>query len=514
VSAQGSRWRNCARDAAVSLIGIDVGSSGTKISVYSKEAKSLGGTYAAHTPHHPFPGAWELDPEEIWTNAMDALRRLSALESVKRNPPRALAVSASMREGFPVDADGKALGPCIMTADTRESGFEKTISDSYPGDEWFKFCGHTPERMDPVCRLLWWEKNQPTIMRKAKHFVGWGEFFSLRFTGKAVVDLSHAGRFLVFDFKTNQWSPERISEFDVNPELLPEIKPWGETIGPVDGNLSRSLGFTNDLDLAVGANDCVCTLLGAGVSRVGIGALVSGSWENILLPVVEQPPSSLLLNAGLSLGPYPGEARWMVYGLSPTGSATLNWARDLVNVKLDETEEMLGRLGKGPGTVLAVPHLSGATAIWAGGKELRAALTGMTLATSPIDVVKAFMESIAYDTHFLLDGLRQSGAKIELLRGVGGGMRSGWWTQLRADLTKTVIETVNQPEPGTLGAALLAGKAVGMWDNLERKAEEFTHAERRYNPEPSRASLYEERMEAYRRLIADLLSNHLYSFAN
>ncbi|HUK27791.1 MAG TPA: FGGY-family carbohydrate kinase [Candidatus Acidoferrales bacterium] len=490
----------------MSLIGIDVGSTGTKISAYNQDGKSLGSVYAAHTPQHPFPGAWELDPEEIWNNAADGLRRLNATEPLKQMPPRAIAVSASTREGFPVDVQGRSLGPCIMTADTRESGLEKTISKAYSTEEWFEFCGHTPERMDPVCRILWWEKNHPEVMRKAKYFVGWGEFLALRLTGKAVVDYSHAGRFLVYDFRTHQWSRKRISEFGINAELLPEIRPWGTIIDPVPRDIAKNLGFTKDVNLTMGANDAVCTLLGAGVSKVGTGGLISGSWENTILPVAEQPSPSVLINAGVSIGPYPGKASWMIYGLSPTGSATLNWARDLVHLNIEDAESMLGRLGDGPGHVLAVPHVSGATAVWVGGSGLRAALIGMTLATSPIDTIKAFMESIAYDTHFLLETLRAGGAKIDMLRGVGGGVRSDWWTQLRADLFGTAIETVDQPELGTLGAALLAGKAVGMWDDVEGKAGEFTRASKRYQPNPKRASLYKERIEFYRNLMTDWLT--------
>ena len=392
-----------------------------------------------------------------------------------------------------------------MTADTRESGLEKTISAAYSEDEWFEFCGHTPERMDPACRILWWNKNQPKVMQKAKYFVGWGEFLSLRLTGKAVVDYSHASRFFVYDFKTHRWSQERMSEFGIDSELLPEIRSWGTMIGAIPKEMSKSLGFTNDVELAMGANDAVCTVLGSGVSQVGTGSLISGSWENILLPVTKQPPPSVLVNAGVSIGPYPGKASWMVYGLSPTGSATMNWARDLVNLRIDDAENLLRHLGDGPGHVLAVPHVSGATAVWVGGSDLRAALIGMTLATSPIDVVKAFMESIAYDTHYLLSMLREGGARIEMLRGVGGGIRSEWWTQLRADLFETFIETVDQPELGTLGAALLAGKAVGLWDDLEEKAGEFTRASKRYNPNPKRATLYAERMEFYRNLMKDWL---------
>ena len=489
----------------MSLIGIDVGSTGTKLSAYNSEGKSLGSVYAAHTPHHPFPGAWELDPEEIWKNSMNGLRQLISTESLIRDPPQVIAISASTREGFPVDATGKALGPCIMTADTRETGLEQTISNHYRPDEWFAFCGHMPERMDPVCRLLWWEKNHPSVIAKAKYFVGWGEYLNLRLAGQAVVDRSHAGRFLIYDFKTHQWSPERISEFGIDQDLLPEIRPWGTIIGELRTDVLASLGLKNQVEVAVGANDAVCCVLGAGVSNVGTGCLISGSWENMLLPVNAQPPASTLMSTGVSIGPYPGKASWMIYCLSPTGNAALNWVRDLVNVKIDEMETSLQNSDGGPGHVLAVPHVSGATVPWVGGSHLRAAFLGMTLATTPPDIVKAVMESIVYDMSYLIVALKKGGAKIDMLRGIGGGIRSGWWTQLKADLTRTVIETVDQPELGTLGAAILAGKAVGIWNDIESSAAAFTKANKRYEPNLQRASLFEKRMEFYHSLITEWL---------
>jgi xylulokinase len=392
-----------------------------------------------------------------------------------------------------------------MTADTRESGLEKTISSHYRPDEWFAFCGHMPERMDPVCRLLWWERNHPSVIAKAKYFLGWGEYLNLRLAGQAVVDRSHAGRFFVYDFKTHQWSPERISEFGINQDLLPEIRPWGTIIDQLRSDVSANLGLKNQVDVAVGANDAVCSVLGAGVSKVGTGCLISGSWENLLLPVSAQPPASTLISTGVSIGPYPGKASWMVYCLSPTGNAALNWVRNLVNVKMEEMETLLRGSSEGPGHVLAVPHVSGATVPWVDGNKLRAAFLGMTLATTPTDIVKAVMESIAYDMSYLMVALKKGGAVIDMLRGIGGGIRSEWWTQLKADLTGTVIETVDQPELGTLGAAILAGKALGVWNDLESKAEAFTKASKRYEPNLQRAGLYEKRMEFYRSLIGEWL---------
>jgi xylulokinase len=194
-----------------------------------------------------------------------------------------------------------------------------------------------------------------------------------------------------------------------------------------------------------------------------------------------------------------------IYALNPTGNAAMNWARGLVNFKLGETDHKLKATGPGPGSIMAIPHVSGATVPWAAGGKLRGALMGLTLAATGLDIVKAMMESIAYDLHYTVTQFKEAGARIDAFRGVGGGIHSEWWTQLKADLTMTPIDVVDQPELGTLGAALLAGHAIGVFTSLEEKAKAFTKTSRRFRPNPTRAELYEERMELYKALVADML---------
>jgi xylulokinase len=103
----------------MSLVGIDVGSSSVKVAAYSEEAHLI--AVAAHdlTPLHPAPGLWETDPEDIWHATGMAMRSLAGQDAVRRDPPRAIAVSASGRENLPADANGKPLGNGIVGADTR-----------------------------------------------------------------------------------------------------------------------------------------------------------------------------------------------------------------------------------------------------------------------------------------------------------------------------------------------------------------------------------------------------------
>ena len=129
---------------------------------------------------------------------------------------------------------------------------------------------------------------------------------------------------------------------------------------------------------------------------------------------------------------------------------------------------------------------------------------GLTLSSSAIDLVKSLMESIAYDLFYMYLLLEETGIGVESLRAAGGGIRSEWWTQLKADLLNTPIASVNQPEPGTLGAAILAGYASGLFSDIEQAIKIFISESRRYEPEPKRAEQHLKQIKMYESILKQL----------
>jgi xylulokinase len=143
---------------------------------------------------------------------------------------------------------------------------------------------------------------------------------------------------------------------------------------------------------------------------------------------------------------------------------------------------------------------------WQGGRKLRGVLLGLTLATNHVDIVQAFMESIAYDHVNTLSLLNEEGVQVNQIRATGGGTRSEWWTQLKADLLQVPIEVVAEPEPGTLGAALLAGVGIGVFNDLDEASQACAGSSRVHQPDPARAELHRERLKTYQNVIPNLLS--------
>jgi len=392
-----------------------------------------------------------------------------------------------------------------MTGDLRNSGFEHDARNRFSDETWFEKCGHLPERMDPVFRLLWWKKHRPEVVRKAKYFLGWHEFFTLRLTGRAVTDRSLAGKWLAYDLSSDSWSSDTLANYDIDLELLPEIQPWGTVVEQIRPGLSETLGLPKDAKVAIGCFDASGSALGTGASTLGTGCLLSGTWEDLIVPVSSPPPAAKLATAGFSIGPHPGPAGLAVFALTPNGTSVLEWARHLLGMSLGELDGKLMKSGPAPSPVLAVPHLSGATAPWKNGNRSRGAVLGMTLATSSIDLLKALMEGIAYDLSYIVRLLKEIGVNFSTLRAAGGGIRSDWWTQLKADLTRTKIETVNQAETGTLAAAILAGLAVGEFNSIDEELSKWVRVDRRFTPDEKRIDLYDERIKSYATVLNELL---------
>ena len=492
----------------MSLVGIDVGSSSVKVAAYSAEGKLIAESSHDLTPLHPSPGLWETDPEDIWRATTLGMRGLTVQEAVRGDPPQAIAVSASGRENFPADAAGKPLGNGIMGADVRGGEFEILPEGSISPESWCLSCGHLRERMDPIFRLEWWRKYHPEIVDKMEYYFGWIDFMAFRMCGRAVMDQSTVSRYMVYDLESMNWAKDRVDEYKITPNLLPEVLPWGSVIGDLKPEVAKDWGFPPNVKVTQGCHDLNCAAYGAGVYEVGTVCLVSGSYENILIPTDKLPTASMLLR-GLSVMPQPCKAGLSIIAVHPTGNAVLNWARDLIGSSIDSVEQELVRRNLGPSPVMAVPYLSGSMTYWEGGRRARGGLLGLTLATSKTDIVQGFMESIAYDTVNTLSLMRDEGIAVDRIRITGGGARSAWWTQLKADMTNKPIEVVEHPEPGTLGAALLAGLAIGIYDDMEEISKRDSGTKAVYTPNPERASLHLERFETYRKLMA-LLLEHIY----
>lgn len=483
----------------MSLVGVDVGSSSVKVAAFDADGAVLAAATMPVESIRDYPGQWEVDPRKVWAATRLGLLEVFATPSLDRDPPRAIAVSASGRENFLADDAGEPLSNVVMGADLRGEEFESGDSDA----PWELRCGHGRERMDPVFRLAWWQQHHPELVARATYFFGWIDYINFRLCGRAAMDLSTASRYACFDLATSGWDPATVTELVARPDLLPGITRWGEPLGVLDGELAAAAGARHDVVVAQGLHDLNCSAFGTGVYESDTACVVSGSYENILVSTGLEP-SREMLRAGFSIMPQPSESGRAAIAVHPTGNAVLDWARGTTGTNHTEMERHLAAGAPGPSPVLALPFLSGAMTGWRQGRDARGTVFDLTLATSGHDLVQAFMEAIVYDTAHTVSRMREHGVRVDRVRITGGGARSPWWNQLKADILGVPIDVSHHPEPGAWGAAVLAGVAIGQYADPQVAFHRTARVER-YLPDAGRAALHDLQQRRFADAMTTLL---------
>lgn len=473
----------------MSLIGIDLGTSAIKVGAYAVDGTPLADAHRTVPGYHPEPGQSEVDVIESLDAFRSALREAATHPNLKRDPPIAISFSSSGREVFPVAADGTPLGRCLMTSDVRGDDVAAETASRRTPEEWQRVAGHVPRRMDPVNRALWWRKTNPETVAKTRWFMNWHEFFSLQLSGRPVIDWSDAGTWATYDVATGNWSAERIAETGIDPRWLPEIQPNGTPIGRILRQAAVDFEMPPETLVVTGAFDTYAASVGSAAVDPGFVSLACGTWNSFNMPVRPGWPVELV-HDGIGVYPHPGPTGFGILVTNPNGMSVVDWARDILHLSIAELESGLAQAGPGPGHVYAdaaftpLPHL-------AASEGFGGTFTGVTLAATAVDIVRALLEAIACEFSLSLDQLRTRGIEARLVRATGGGSKNAWWMQLMADVTGIPVEVVAQDEPGAFGAAILAGVGAGVYESVSAAVMQLVTVARRFEPSRERGARYD-----------------------
>ncbi len=467
------------------LIGVDLGTSATKAALYKTDS-TLVAEHAVEVPiYYPEPAVVEQENEDFYRTAAETVSRCIQQSGVDPGQIAAIAFDSQMAGVGAVDEDFQSVSRFDSWLDMRCQPQIKYLEENH-GELITRLTG-CPPTCDHGPKILWWKEEQPDAYRNAAKFLMPGGYVAGRMAGlkaeQAFIDYTYIHFSALSDTFNAKWSKEICQSVGVDLAKLPEIvEPW-KIIGEVTRKASGDFGLAEGTIIAAGCGDTAAGALGAGIVKPGMLFDTAGT-ASVLAGCTDQFAPDIKNRALLTMrSVIPG--LWHPLAYIAGGGQALTWFRDkffnAIQGKNQEEKDLyqeLEALAKkaplGAANLYFSPHLSGR--ICPATPEMRGAWIGFSFSHTQEHFYRAILESVAYEYAYYLKIIQELVPDINLTeaRVIGGGARSPLWNQIKADVLGVPYMRLAQSEFGTWGAAMIAGKAAGVYEDLAEVA--YEHA--------------------------------------
>jgi xylulokinase len=499
----------------MSLIGLDIGTTGCKAIVFDCAGRILSQAAREYPILTPKPNWAEQDAELVWRLAWDALKQ--AVSQNKAEAPQALALSVQGEAVICVDSRGGALRHAILGMDTRTGKQNTFLAERFGAEELFRRTGMPLHTVNTLPKLLWFQENEPEVWRSAHQFLLYEDFFLHRLGGRAAISHCLASRTQMYDLAAGDWARDILEQCSIDPGRLAPLAPVdGGVVGKLRPDLAKELGLKADVLLVSGGHDQACAALGSGVISDGLAMVSTGTAEVVEVAMASPALNRTLREANVSVYRHVVGGLYLAMTLNQSGGLVLRWFRDNFckweceqahATGRDSYELILADAPEGPTDIMVLPHLAGSGTPWLDTTS-KGAILGLTFATDRATIAKAILEGLTFELRTNLDLLRRAGAAVNELHAVGGGARSELWLQLKADICHVPLQVAGVTEAACLGAALLAGAAAGVYPSLQVAVQSTGRMKERIEPVQDSKMLYDAKYELYKQVYPALTKLH------
>lgn len=487
------------------LIGIDIGTTGTKAALFDTEGNMLGDAYQESKLYYPKPGWVEQNPEDFYKSACDTVKEVVRKAGIAPGDVAALSLDGQMAGIMGIDEEWNAVTHYDSWLDMRCKEYVEYIKNNFE-EKVLKLSG-LPPTVAHCAKMLWWKNEQPETFSKIKKFIQPAAYVAGKLAGlrakDAFVDYTYLHFSGLYDAGTVSWSEELCSDFDFPMEKLPGIvEPW-KIIGTLTSKAARECGLKEGVAIAAGCGDQGAGFLGAGLVEPGSLVDVAGTASCFAYCIDDYRPDlkykTLLFPKAVSRGLFYPHA--YIAG----GGLCLRWFRDGIvkpdDKMFDEIYKIMDKEAEevppGSDSLMFIPHLGGRNYPY--NSEVRGVWAGFSWGHDRKYFYKSMLEALAYEYYYYLK-IQKSlfpEADFKEVRVIGGGSKSRVFNQIKANVLGLPYVQLTRDEVGGLGSAIIAGYAVGIFDNMEEASRRFISTKDRIEPDMKMNEYYKNFAELY-----------------
>jgi sugar (pentulose or hexulose) kinase len=494
------------------ILSVDLGTTAIKTSMFDDRGGLIAKATHEYELSTPSTLAVELDAEHYWDAFKQTLAEILAARPDSAPGIRALGISAQGETLICADQNGNALRPAIVWLDNRAQDEAEELAREFGNDLCYRVTGQVSFVPTwPAAKILWLRRNEPDLFRRTARFLLLEDYFIQRLTGKAVCEGSLVTSTTYWDFTKRTWWPEMLAYLGIGVERLPELRESGEPVGPIRDAVALELGLVPSTIVCTGALDQAAGAIGVGNIRPGVFSENTGA----ALAICATVPQPVFDPSAQMPCHYHGVPELYMEHTFTSGGMVLRWFRDEFcqpEIELarhdgrdpyDLLSDMATQVPAGSEGLLMLPHLQGAMAPEANPKA-KGVFYGFTLRHTRAHFARSIMEAIACIIRRNIDVIEGLQIPVNEIRVLGGGSRSMIWNRIKCDVTGRPVVTTENEEAACLGAAILAGRAVGMFGSIEEAVDRMVVIKARLEPDPERHAIYDGVYARYRELYDDL----------
>ncbi len=465
------------------VLALDEGTTSARAALYDSEGRRFAMEAAAVQSSFPHPGWVEQDADQIWQSQLESARRTLLTGKVEARDVAAIGITNQRETTVVWDRKtGQPVSPAIVWQCRRTAEFCQALAASPQAAAIIEKTGLVIDAYFSGSKIRWILENVPDARARANNgdllFGNVDTWLIWKLTnGKVhVTDASNASRTMLMNLDSGEWDSDLLRTFDIPSSMLPRIVSSSEVVGATH---AEHLGA--EIPIAGIAGDQQAALAGQACFRAGLSKNTYGTGCFALLHTGNKRPHSRHKLLGTRAASF-GTPQFAVEGSVFVAGAAVQWLRDDMRLIRTAAESAdLATMVSDTAGVYFVPAFVGLGAPhWE--SDARGTISGITRATTREHLVRATLESIAYQTRELVDAMEaDAGEPLRELRVDGGAAANDFLMQFQADILGRPIVRPVDIETTALGAAYLAGLATGFWKNLE-EVESFWRADRTYEP--------------------------------
>ncbi len=477
------------------LLGIDVGTSSVKVVAITTSGTVLGDHSVAYETTTPRPGWAEQDAAAWWRAIGEATRALLARVE-ERGPSTVVGIglSGQMHTFVLLDDDDRPLRPAITWMDTRGEGLLEDARRRVAEADLAQQLANPVVLGLTLLPLTWLAAHEPNVLARAATLLLAKDYVRMRLTGEKGSEPTDASATLLFDVAARAWSDATVAAFGLPRGMLPTLGESATVAGTLRDEAAEHLGLRPGIPVAFGAGDQQAAAVGMGSVRAGQVQLTVGTGAQVLAV-----RDRVVADVSGRLHAFCHVRGWITQASVNNAGSALAWVCNLLGVGWND---VYAGLGRGVGGPVFVPYLTGErTPLMKG--HARGAWIGLSSEHTSSDLARAAGEGVVAAIAEAIGTVVETRTWRGALRVAGGGMGHATFAQALADASGLPIEVRETHEASGVGAALLAGVAVGAFGGLDEAAAlapERIAAE--YQPDPAQHEGWAARRATLRELDA------------